>query len=476
MKTMQRVTWHTLAAAIDAGEYDKAQKLWERAGDADDALHNILGAEILIYFSRLDDANILLSQIDESRLELAAAARYALAQGSLNYWKYEYDQAEGEFQTALQMYKFLLKDTHGTVMALYNIGRLQRRRAQHKEAEQTLTQAAILLESLDDERGTRFLKGLIKFNTAVCLHQRGELIAAEELYQSAIELLEQTERLRNYALALNSLGILLNHLGQYEQAIELFVRARTVFDRLGTFDDLAHTTNNLACSMVRLGRWKEAESLIHEALELRQRVSDLAGTAACWEVMAELYLALGVFEKAQDAAIKAISFADAAQNEYERAFAQITLGCVAIQRKDFWRAERFLTDALAAGKKLKNSRVEVKASLYLTELYFHTSPLKGWQQAEITKALLSEYRERFLEEEFQRIWQKFNTAPIRVTDQNELVISGTAIPNWYAAKEALERFLIKNALEQTGYNLTKAGKLLGVTKVHVHHKRRSYEL
>ncbi|MCS6817269.1 MAG: hypothetical protein N0A16_05875 [Blastocatellia bacterium] len=46
----------------------------------------------------------------------------------------------------------------------------------------------------------------------------------------------------------------------------------------------------------------------------------------------------------------------------------------------------------------------------------------------------------------------------------------------YEAKEALEIFLIRKALEQSGNNLTRAGELLGTTRGHVHKKKKQYGL
>ncbi|HXF05729.1 MAG TPA: tetratricopeptide repeat protein [Blastocatellia bacterium] len=474
-KTLLRAEPTKLVSLLNNGDFERAWQLWESLRPTRDPFLKILGAEIELYFARLTEAQAELSDIDDVSLDLVSGARLARVRGMIHYWHFEYEQAENYLQTAYHVYRFLLRDEYETAVTLCDLGRLRRRQGRLPEAEQALADARRFLPASEGNRATLFLQGIITFNLAMCRHQQGDLDVAHTLYQEAIDLLQRTERLRNYAQALSSYGALLNHFGEYTQAVGVFVRARQIFDRFGIFDDLAHTTNNLARAMLCLGRYKEAESLVREAFELRQRVSDLSGAAACMEVLSELYLAKGELEKAYDAAVKALSYAEAVQNAFERAHAHIALGRVALRRRDFWRAQRYLTEALTAAEKMNNKRLEAKAKVYLTELYFQTSPAKGWQFAEQAKALLQEYGEKLLRDEFHRICQRAQTAPIRINENNELVISGTFIPNWYAAKEALERFLIKNALEQTGNNLTKAGKLLGVTKVHIYHKRREFE-
>ena len=43
-------------------------------------------------------------------------------------------------------------------------------------------------------------------------------------------------------------------------------------------------------------------------------------------------------------------------------------------------------------------------------------------------------------------------------------------------EEALEEFLLKNALDQADGNLTKTGKILDITKVHVRDRKILYGL
>lgn len=474
-KAMLRLEPTKLVSLINGGDFERAWQLWESLRPAQDPMLKILGAEIELYFSRLAEAEAELAEIDDMLLDLVGGARVARVRGMLHYWHYEYEQAENYLQAAYHIYRFLLRDEFETAVTLCDLGRLRHRQARFAEAEQLLADARRLLPASEGHRATLFLQGVIIFNLAICRHQRGELEVAHALYREAIDLLRRTEKLRNYAQALNSYGALLNHLGEYTEALGVFIQARQIFDRFGIFDDLAHTTKNLARAMLCLGRYGEAESLLREAYELRQRIRDLSGASACMDVLSELYLAKGDLERAYDAAVKALSYADAVQGAYERAQAQIALGRVALRRGDFWRAQRYLTEALTAAEKMNNKRLEAKATVYLTELYLQTSPTKGWQFAERAKSLLRDYGEKLLRDELDRICRRAQTAPIRINENNELVISGTCIPNWYAAKEALERFLIKNALEQTGNNLTKAGKLLGVTKVHIYHKRREFE-
>jgi len=459
---------------IDEGQFVRADKVLSQSGPSHDPMMNVLKAEVEIYFARLDQADDLLEAVAPDIESIHLAARYALARGGLLYWRYDYEEASDQLQAAYHMYKFLA-DSFYMASALYGLGRLRRRQAQYEAAVDLLNRARAMVEAEETTRGD-FLRGLIDFNLGVCQHQLGDLKTASALYESSVGLLRDTEEYRYYGLALNSYGALLKRLGKYDAALNCLERATQIFSRLGIFEDMAHTTSNLALTLIRLQRYDEAQRLLYESIELRHRVGDIAGTALCLELLAELNLEVGDLPAAVTFAAQAMEQADLATNSFQQAYARITAGRVCFRKGDAFGAEKRLLAALDMAATLESKELICVASLYLAECYLVLSPLKGreylWKSAE----LLHDFQDVWFQSEFERISQRYKGERISITEDNKLLINGNLLPTWAAAKEAVEKFLLKNALEQSEDNQTQAGRLLGITKVHVHDKRKQYDI
>jgi len=154
----------------------------------------------------------------------------------------------------------------------------------------------------------------------------------------------------------------------------------------------------------------------------------------------------------------------------------ITLGRIEIKRNDFYAAAKPLQQAIEISEQLNSKILQTAALLYLAECELPTAPVKAQQHITQVRDLLEECHDARLQQEFERISNRAKGERLKITPDNRLIIDGNFLPNWYAAKEAMETFLLKNALRQSEGNLTKAGKILGITKVHVHDKKKQYSL
>ncbi|GBC77278.1 hypothetical protein HRbin08_00752 [bacterium HR08] len=468
-----QVTASAVADLIDAGQFVTAEKALRNIRERT-PLAQVLQAEIEIYFSRLREAERLLDEVAAEAKDVDVAARYAMARGELSYWLYRYEEAEEHFQIALHFYKFL-GDTFRQAVALYNLGRLERRRARFEEAERFLRHSDELLSEVRDGRRTEFLRGLVLFNLgAIRLHE-GQLESAGGFFKEAAEILESSEGQRYYGSVLNSLGGLHLYLGCYHEAVAVLRKARGIFERLGIFQDLEYTSNNIAWALIRLGQYEEAELLLQESLELAQEIGNVTGASTFLTSFAELYAARGELEKACVYGKRASEYAELAGNLFEKGRALVELGRVALLRGRYYEGEKALRQALEIGERLKSREVEAPACLYLSELMLAVQPMKAREWLARAERLLAEYPHAWLRAEFERIRRKLEAGRIRV-EGDQFIVDGTRLPTWYEAKEALEIFLIRKALEQTGNNLTRAGELLGTTRVHVHKKKKQYGL
>jgi len=369
----------------------------------------------------------------------------------------------------------LLDDPLGKAWALYNLGRLARRTAKYQEAEEMLDQAEQLMIG-DSEAEHRFLRGLLEFNLGVCKHHVGELEVAVEHYQSSIQFLREVEGSRYFGAALNSYAQLLIRFGRYSEAMNLLKEASHIFERLGILDDLARATSGLGWVLMRQRQFAEAEAYVKQSIEIHQRIGDMAGTAVCRGLFAELYLEAGQLDKAEKCAAMEIEEADLAQNENERSYAHLTAGMVALKKGDHKEAEKQFKIALEIVQKSDNKKLKAPAYVYLAECHLLTAPVRGLEYLTEAEALLQQYHDAWLREEFERVAERYRRERIRITEDNKFFVDGNFLPTWYEAKQALGMFILKNALEQCGYSLTKVGKKLGITKAAVHELRKKYKI
>jgi len=467
-----QVTASAIAELIDAGQFVTAEKALRDIREKT-PLAQVLQAEIEIYFSRLREAERVLDEVAAEAKDVEVAARYAMARGELSYWLYRYDKAEEHFQIALHFYKFL-GNTFRQAVALYNLGRLERRRANFQEAEKLLNCTLEQIKN-DGTHRAEFLRGLVWFNLGVCRFEQGHLGEAEALFKRAVETLNACEEKRYYGLALNSLGCLHLYLGRYSKAVRAFREARSIFEGLGSFHDLEHASNDMAVALIWLGQHEEAELLLQESSELAHRIGDIGTASKIFSSFAELYIGRGALEKAYVYGRQALEYAELAGGEFEKGCALVQLGRVALLKGRYYESEKVLRQALEIGERLQSREIEVPACLYLAELMLSVQPMKAREWLARAERLLTEYPHAWLRAEFERIRQKREAGRIRVEGE-QFIVDGTHLPKWYEAKEALEIFLIRKALEQTGNNLTRAGELLGTTRVHIQKKKKQYGL
>lgn len=468
-----QVTASAIADLIDAGQFVTAERALRDIRERT-PLARVLQAEIEIYFSRLREAERVLDEVAAEAKDVEVAARYAMARGELSYWLYRYEEAEEHFQIALHFYKFL-GNTFRQAVALYNLGRLERQRAHFEEAERRCHRALEYIENDHTLRADVF-RGLIWFNLGVCRFEQGELKRAEAFYTKAAEILEiREEGKRYYGLALNGLGGLYLYMGRYAEAVSVLSQARCIFEALGSAHDLEHVSNNMALALIWLGRYEEAEPLLQESFELAQKIGNVKGASTFLTSFAELYVGRGELEAAYVYGRQALECAELARNEFEKGCALVQLGRVALLKGRYYESEKALRQALEIGERLKSREVEVPACLYLAELMLAVQPMKAREWLARAERLLAEYPHAWLRAEFERIRQRLEAGRIRVEGE-QFIVDGTRLPKWYEAKEALEIFLIRKALEQTGNNLTRAGELLGTTRVHIQKKKKQYGL
>jgi tetratricopeptide (TPR) repeat protein len=467
-----------LEELILKGGFKEAFQLIDQVPAERDIRSAATRAQILIYHGRLDEsAEVLKSFEDKIRDEtnLKDTAEFGLAKGELLYWRAEYEAAEKQAQNVLGIYR-LKDDPFGQARALSLLGRVYRRQGSFDLAKKYLTEAQDALDQAPRNEATDFLSGIVLFNLGVARHQLGELDQAEPLYARAKQLLKKTEDGRAYASVLNSYGTLLKAKGRLTEAMQAYQEALRLFSGTAFFDDLAHVTNNLAHTQIRLGHYDEAERLLNESLELRRRAGDIAGESATLELVGLLRLERGQWPEAQSVLASAIEMAELAKNDQEKAFALITLGRVLAAQGALDQSKEKLDEALRLAIQLKSKMLECESCAYLAEVTaLRGDGIGAYEYLYHAQELMNGYTDDYLKTQIKRIERLLKEQKIK-TQGGVFMIKSSFLPMWREAHEALGRFLLQEALDRSGGSQVRAADILGVTKAYITMLRRKYRI
>ena len=174
------------------------------------------------------------------------------------------------------------EEAHGVrsvprALALEALGRIQAGRGQFEEADRTMAEALSI--ALDVAGPDALETGTVWNSMGNMRHARSELEAAEAAYLEALRIreaiLEPTDPRTTHVL--NNLGLVYTDAGRLEEGIEYSRRALDAYlARHGDTPHLevAYSTNNLASTLERAGRFDEAEPLYLRSMEIREALLD----------------------------------------------------------------------------------------------------------------------------------------------------------------------------------------------------------
>src|SRR5882724_1053943 len=461
----------TVADMIDTGAILQARD--QLANLHRTPIASVMLAEVAIQFGNLEEANSLLEGCSASLTILDDVARFARAEGELHLARRQYEKAAGRFEAAAYLNE-LLKSKFGLSWALYGRARVAFAFGHFKEAENYLNQAHNGLRLRVDDKGT-YLQGLLNLSLARIKQRTGDQEESERLFNLSLDQLSKTERLRHYALALVGYAELHQARGQYGDSIPLLEEAIALFRQHSLQNDLAHALVVGSQSLAMLKRSEDAERSLVEAVDLYITGSDEKGQCTALLALASLYLKRRFIPKAQQAIEKALAIARRINDVRLLATGLIIHGRILLVVKETQASIEVLKQALSSSDELSRHQ-QAQVQIYLAEAYHGFHVTRGQEYLDHATALMEGQQDASLKSEYDMVVNKYRRERIVVSGENKFIIDGNLLPEWEDAKRGLEIFLLRNALKQSENNMTQAGKLLGISKVHVHTRRKQYGL
>lgn len=258
------------------------------AAETDDWMHResiIQSAQDLCHSGSCHAAETLLQQAIQDRQQDRASDVSGLlnAVGQIQQSQSLLLEAKNSYSEALRVNKGetpIERFTRG--VSLNNLGTLAERNRRYAEAEDLFRQALSLVRLAG--YGSDSIAGSVETNLAMSLQRQGRLEEPAMLYTDGLEKLGKAhgESSTEYAKALSDFGLFEFETGHYSKALELQQQAcgielssPEINDR-----DKAFAMNNLALTLLTLGRFSESEGLFRRALQLNRK-----STASTWETV-----------------------------------------------------------------------------------------------------------------------------------------------------------------------------------------------
>lgn len=251
------------------------------------------------------DAEILAGRLTEARRLVRSSPsedrrdpRFILREAKLEFRAAHYDVASRYFEQVLAQAP--ASDTDTRVGALVGLGTVARALNDLDAAEQWLSQALALLESLPPDRVNARMLGVAYQGRGVVRSQRGDLEAGIRDMGQARVWLQRSGDLITLGVIGHNLGKTEVLRGDYLQALAEFDRAIETFERFRVDDYLTNTLLEKAEAQLMLARPAEAWKTIARADARLPKLEDDTLVRDALATRAKVQVALGRLQDADD--------------------------------------------------------------------------------------------------------------------------------------------------------------------------------
>ncbi|MFJ9585006.1 AfsR/SARP family transcriptional regulator [Streptomyces acidicola] len=225
--------------------------------------------------------------------DLSGEALLLIGLGQLRYEQDRCAEALDYFRQAERICADL-GDVHGRSAALAGVGSAFRELGELRAAERALADAADGFRRLGDDTGV----GLACRYAGSVRLELGDHDTALVLLDESLAAYRRQGSRRGEAMALRTLSLIHRSLGEYEAAARVAGQAREILSDLGDPLMAAYSMRARAKARLRMGRVREAESELHEALGVCRAHQDRFGEALTVRTLGECALADGRFAEA----------------------------------------------------------------------------------------------------------------------------------------------------------------------------------
>ena len=174
-----------------------------------------------------------------------------------------------------------------------------------------------------------------------------------EYAQKALQSSKSVGDRKNYAFALNNLGLAEYSWGNYTEAIEYHKKALKIRKELKDIKGIGYSLNNLGLVYKKTAQYSEAIDMFFKSIEYKKQINNISGVANTYTHLCDVFIQLKNYPKAKDYIFKAIKIKKDIKDDRGLAFAYIYLSTIFIQENDLIEARSCNKKAFAIFYKLK---------------------------------------------------------------------------------------------------------------------------
>lgn len=203
---------------------------------------------------------------------------------------------------------------------------------------------------LANEIDNHWSKADALFNKGVAFWHLGEISKSDEYYDQAIPIYKQYNDSLNLIRVFNSQAINFQMKGNVELAFETFLRSLELAKKFGDRATIANTLLNIGVMYDNIGDSERCLQYYKEALQYADK-NDKASIALLQSYIAEVYLNLKNYTRAEEYLNKAVENSKSSNDTKSLIWAYSSLGNIQLDKKNYNSAENYFIESLKLARK-----------------------------------------------------------------------------------------------------------------------------
>jgi len=180
------------------------------------------------------------------------------------------------------------------------------------------------------------------------------------------------------AYAVHNQGYIASLTGRYAEGYKRMMAGIALWRKIGDPHSISLGLNFLTPTLIKLGRFEEAENHIQESLSLSKLSRNRWGTGTAYRYLGLIKLAQGKYQEAQDLLHRSLEFFSGYTEGWDIAISLIYLGTTELELGNLQEAESFYRNALHTALAAKSVPLALEALVGLAKILaqkgeFHTA-------------------------------------------------------------------------------------------------------
>lgn len=204
--------------------------------------------------------------------------------------------------------------------------------------------------NLTEEINSRWSKADALFNKGVALWHLGEINQSDQYYKDAIKIYEEFKDSLSLIKVFNSQAINFQMRGNSDLAFETFLKSLDFAKKIGDKPTILNTLINIGIMYDNYDDNENCLKYYYEALQYADS-DDLATLALLQSYIAEVYLNIKNFTKAEEYLQKAVQNSRSSNDTNSLIWAYSSLGNIQLDKNNFKEAEKYFKKSLELAKR-----------------------------------------------------------------------------------------------------------------------------